>query len=98
MNYCPNCGAELSENSKFCGLCGNRLLTESKTDKIKTNMTVLLQKMSSEIKSFLKKNQGKVTRKQLIGSGVILVALFAILLVVFSSRTLTKVIPGEAVT
>lgn len=95
MKYCPNCGAELKENSKFCSLCGKRLLAEGKTNGLKTDITVLSQKMRSEIKSFLKKNQGKVTRKQLIGSGIILAALFAILLVVFSSRTLTKVIPGN---
>lgn len=25
MKYCPNCGAQLSDNSNFCGSCGTRI-------------------------------------------------------------------------
>lgn len=25
MKYCPNCGAQLSDNANFCGSCGTRL-------------------------------------------------------------------------
>lgn len=95
MNFCPNCGAELKENSKFCGSCGKKLLIEDKTDKIKTELTELSQKMSSKIKNLLKKNQAQANKKYLIGGGIALAVLLITLLVVFSTRTLTKVIPGN---
>ena len=25
MKYCPNCGAQLSDNANFCGSCGTRI-------------------------------------------------------------------------
>ena len=25
MKYCPNCGAQLSDNATFCGSCGTRI-------------------------------------------------------------------------
>ena len=25
MKYCPNCGAQLSDNTNFCGSCGTRV-------------------------------------------------------------------------
>ena len=25
MKYCPNCGAQLSDNANFCGSCGTRV-------------------------------------------------------------------------
>ena len=25
MKYCPNCGAQLSDNANFCGSCGARI-------------------------------------------------------------------------
>ncbi|MFX1380683.1 MAG: zinc-ribbon domain-containing protein [Promethearchaeota archaeon] len=31
--YCPNCGAEINNNQKFCELCGNELTITSETPK-----------------------------------------------------------------
>ena len=43
--YCRNCGAELTDNAKFCANCGNKIEIETKIENKKT--TKLTRKQSS---------------------------------------------------
>ncbi len=39
-NFCPNCGAPLKPNMRFCGKCGNKIISDIENDEVK-NPTAL---------------------------------------------------------
>lgn len=40
MAYCTNCGAQVDDNAKFCGVCGNKMPIKQQPQKTNTRKTV----------------------------------------------------------
>ncbi len=39
-NFCPNCGAPLKPNMRFCGKCGNKIISDIENDEVKNPTTL----------------------------------------------------------
>ena len=59
MNFCPNCGNKLNENSNFCGICGI---------KIQKNTNIVNQENLSEVQSqsqYQNQNEYNISTKKI---------------------------------
>ena len=59
---CPNCGAEIGANSKFCGSCGSQITYEMRREQEQVNK-IGCPKCGSSSVEFRRENQGEVQGK-----------------------------------
>jgi hypothetical protein len=82
MNFCPNCGKELSQGEKFCSNCGKRL-NDNESAK-PTNLVNSVESLKSKVSDIKSKIPNPVlnnlkSRKGLITIGIVIVAFIIIL-------------------
>jgi len=77
-NNCPNCGAELIEDTKFCSACGKKVKQHSVTQKPTQPQQQEEQHQISEPSSTMKKSR----KKLIIGISVIIIALVVAIVVI----------------
>ena len=81
--YCPKCGKNLNENTRFCPNCGYRIIKENEEEKTKEiNVGIIKEVEQNPNYSFIEKKKEKNNNSLIVMLGIVILLLFIIVLLI----------------